>query len=111
MSDEATLTTGKRPADRADGPGEAAGPGLCVAELGRLPAGTILDERELARLFGCCRASVKRAVARGELPEPVRMFGRPCWTAGRILEHVADRLAAAQKEAEREAARLSRLSP
>jgi hypothetical protein len=108
--DEATLTTGKRPADRADGPGEADGPGLCVAELGRMPAGTILDERALAGLFGCCRMSIKRAVQRGELPVPVKMFGKPCWTAGRILEHVADRLAAAQKEAEREAERIARLS-
>ena len=98
--------------DVTGGPPDVAdGPGLCVAELGRLPAGTILDERALARLFGCCRASVKRAVARGELPAPIRMFGRPCWTAGRILEHVAARLAAAQKEVEREAARLSQLSP
>ena len=85
--------------------------GVLIDTLARLPAGTILDERALAALFGCCQMSVKRAVKRGELPEPVRMFGRPCWTAGRILEHVGDRLAAAQKEAEREAQRLSRLSP
>ncbi|MFH1732304.1 MAG: hypothetical protein ABIF82_11730, partial [Planctomycetota bacterium] len=91
--------------------GAADGAGLCVAELGRLPSGTILDERALAGLFQCCAATIKRAVQRGELPAPVRMFGRPVWTAGRILEHVTDRLAQAQKEAEREAQRLSRLSP
>ena len=87
------------------------GPGLCVAELGRLPAGTILDERRLAEMFDCHPASIKRAVKRGELPAPVRMFGRPCWTAGAIVRYVEARLTEAQREAEREAARLARLSP
>jgi len=70
-----------------------------------------LDERALAGLFQCCPTTIKRAVQRGELPAPVRMFGRPMWTAGRIVEHVTARLETAQKEAEREAQRLSRLSP
>ena len=84
--------------------------GLCVAELAALPAGTPVDEAALARMFTCCRASIKRAVQRGELPAPTRMFGRPFWTAGAVVRHVEGRLTEAQKEAEREAARLARLS-
>jgi len=83
--------------------------GLLIEELARLPVGTILDERTLAGMFACHPATIKRAVQRGELPAPIRMFGRPVWTAGRILEHVAGRLEAAQKDAEREAQRLSRI--
>lgn len=90
--------------------GRAAG-GLCVDRLGSLPSGTILDERALAAMFGCSTATIKRAVQRSELPAPVRMFGRPVWTAGAILRHVEARLVEAQKVAERDAERFSRLVP
>jgi len=83
--------------------------GLCIDELARWPAGTLLDEQRLADVFDCHTATVKRAVKRGELPAPVRMFGRPCWTAGAIIRHVEARLEAAQQEAEREAARLGKI--
>ena len=82
-----------------------------VRDLGELPSGAILEEEALARIFGRCTVSVKRAVERGELPPPVRMFGKPCWTAGAILAHVEARLEAAKRNAEKEAKRFSRLSP
>jgi len=112
MSEE-TVTTEAHPGDAEAEPkdGADAGRGLCIDGLARLPGGTILDERALALMFGCSTATIKRAVGRGELPAPVRMFGRPCWTAGAILEHVGRRLTEAQREAEREAQRLSRFSP
>jgi len=91
-------------------PADMQPPGLCTERLAALPPGTILDEAELARIFNCSRATIKRAVQRGELPAPCRMFGRPVLTAGRILEHVAARLAAAQREAEKENARIARLT-
>ena len=40
----------------------------------------------------------KRAVERGELPPPVRLFGRPCWTVEHVLAHVNARLQAALDE-------------
>ena len=82
-----------------------------VKALGELPPGAILAEADVARIFGRHAVSVKRAVERGELPPPVRLFGRPCWTAGAILAHLEARLEAAKREAEKEAARISRLSP
>jgi hypothetical protein len=85
--------------------------GLVVDALAALPPGTILDERAAARMFHCSTATIKRCVQRGELPVPIRMLGRPCWTTGRIIEHVTKRLLDAQREAEREAQRLSRFSP
>lgn len=85
--------------------------GLCVDELARLPAGTILDERRLSEIFDRHPATIRRAVGRGEFPAPIRMFGRSCWTAGAILDHIAARLDEAQKEAEREARRLAALGP
>jgi predicted DNA-binding transcriptional regulator AlpA len=68
-----------------------------------------LDERALAAMFNRCLTTIKRAVARGELPRPVRLLGRPVWLAGAVLEHLAKRLEAAKREAAQDAARISRL--
>ena len=86
-------------------------PAGIVKDLGDLPPGTILEEAAMARIFRRCATSIKRAVERGELPPPVRMFGKPCWTAGAILTHMEARLEAAKREAEREATRLAKNSP
>jgi len=82
-----------------------------ITGLGELPPGTILDEGAVARIFSRHTASVKRAVERGELPPPVRMFGRPCWTAGSILVHIEARLEAAKEDAAKDAARIASHSP
>jgi hypothetical protein len=73
-------------------------PGI-IQEMGRLGPNAIIFEVGLARLFGKHPISVKRAVARGELPPPARLMGKPCWTAGAIIRHVESKLEAAAKEA------------
>ena len=90
---------------------EEQAPAGVVRELGELPPGAILEEEAVARIFGRHSVSVKRAVERGELPPPVRLFGKPTWTAGAILAYQEARLEAAKRKAEKEAARISRLSP
>lgn len=90
---------------------ETESPGGIVRDLGDLPTGAILREEDLARIFRRHPVSIKRAVERGELPPPVRMLGKPRWTAGAILAHLEARLEAAQREAEKNALRISRLSP
>ena len=90
---------------------EEQAPDGIVKDLGELPSGAILEEEAVARMFNRHPVSIKRAVERGELPPPVRMFGKPCWTVGAILTHLEKRLEAAKREAEKEAARISRLSP
>lgn len=73
-------------------------PGI-VQEMGRLGPGAIIFEDGLARLIGKHPISVKRAVARGELPPPARFMGKPCWTAGAIIRHLEAKLEAAAREA------------
>ena len=90
---------------------EKGSPGGIVKDLGELPSGAIVREEDLARIFNKHPVSIKRAVERGELPRPVRLFGKPCWTAAAILGHVEARLEAAKREAEKEAKRFSQLSP
>jgi hypothetical protein len=75
-------------------------PGI-VAALGELKPGAIVTEEGVARLFKRHITSVKRAVQRGELPPPCRLFGANVWTAGALVQHIESRLEHAAKEAER----------
>lgn len=81
-----------------------------IMELAELPPGAIVDENALALMFSHHVVTVKRAVQRGELPEPVRLFGKPSWTVKAILDHIENRLANARQEAKKEAERLACLS-
>ena len=70
------------------------GPGI-YRELGALPPATVITENGLAALLNKkCIESVKRAVARGELPPPVKIAGKNCWTAGCVVKYIEDRLQA-----------------
>ena len=80
---------------------DMAASGLPLVRLGDLGPDTIIDEANLAALFGKCRESIKRSVRRGELPASVKMFGQPTWTAGVLAQHIRARLERAAKDAER----------
>ena len=82
-----------------------------VPTLGELGDGAVIFEMGLARLFERHPASIRRAVDRGELPRPVRLLGRPAWTAGTIRRHFEARLAAVEREAEKTRERVTRLRP
>ena len=82
-----------------------------IKELEDLGPGAIVTEEYLARVFNRCSTSVKRAVERGELPPPVRMFGQPRWTVGVILSHLEARLCKAKFEEEESARMISKHSP
>lgn len=82
-----------------------------VAELGSLGPGAIITEAGLARMMNRHPKSIKRAVARGELPQPCRLLGQPVWTVGAIIQHIENRLERAAQKAEKEERRFSRLSP
>lgn len=85
-------------------------PGI-IGAIGELEPGTIITEAGLAKLFGRHLTSVKRAVDRGELPEPVKLFGQRSWTVRVLIEHHETRLGKAQKIADKENRRIAELSP
>lgn len=72
--------------------------GLPLVRLDEIGENTIIDEANLAKLFGRCRKSVKRSVARGELPMPVRLFGQDAWLAGQLAAHMKARLESAARD-------------
>ena len=85
-------------------------PGV-ITELGNLKPGAIITEEGIASLFHRHVVSVKRAIARGELPPPCKLFGTNVWTVGALIRYIEDRLKQAADESEREAERLAKLSP
>jgi hypothetical protein len=93
-----------------EGLADANVPGIII-ELGALTPTTIVTEEGVARLFGRHVVSVKRAVQRGELPPPCRLFGVNVWTVGTLIRYIESRLEAAAKEREREQQRFREHTP
>ena len=85
-------------------------PGV-IAALSELKPRTVITEDGLAQLFDRCATSVKRAVERGELPPPCRLFGGNVWTAESVLQHIETRLVAAASEHEQMQRKLRELGP
>jgi len=85
-------------------------PGI-IAALGELKPGAIVTEEGVAYLFNRHVTTVKRAVQRGELPPPCRLFGQNAWTAGALVQHIENRLEQAAKETERMTQKIAHLSP
>ena len=85
-------------------------PGV-IAALGEMKSGAVITEEGVAQLFGRCTASVKRAVQRGELPAPCRLFGSNTWTVGVLVGHIEHRLEQAAAEAEAIERKIKQLSP
>lgn len=72
-----------------------------LSSLATMPEAALVDEPALCQLFGRCGRSIRRAVARGELPLPIRMFGRDAWTAGAVVQYLEHTQAeAVQRQAE-----------
>ena len=82
-----------------------------VRDLGDMPGEALISEKALGDMFSRCPTSIKRAVERGELPPPTRLFGKAFWTAGAIVAHFESRLKDAKRKAEEESKRMEDLLP
>ena len=80
-----------------------------ITGLAELPSQTLLSEKALADSFGVTPRTVRRMVARFELPPPVTMGGRSTWISDRVLAHLEARAEKAAKKAEQEARRIESL--
>ena len=79
-----------------------------VLNLNNLTDSDILSEQDLAEVFGKHPESIKRAILRGELPEPVPLFKKRVWTVGAIRRFLEDRLQQAQENKARDLLRINR---
>lgn len=85
-------------------------PPFLTTKLAELPAGSLLDERSLAEVLEVSPRTLRRMVARFEVPPGVKLGARKVWTAGEVLAYIerrAEDLAAASR---RTAARLGGLT-
>lgn len=83
--------------------------GVLITTLAELPERALLDERALAKALGVTKRTVRRMVARFELPPPVAFAGRSTWQVGRVLAWFEARAERASRQAARNASRLERL--
>jgi predicted DNA-binding transcriptional regulator AlpA len=63
-----------------------------------------LTTQDLQALFDVCDETVHNAVKRGDLPPPVKLFGRNVWSVESLKQHLEQRLETARVQAEREQA-------
>jgi len=63
-----------------------------------------LTVQDLQAWFDVCDETIHNAVRRGDLPPPVKLFGRNVWSVESIQQHLAQRLEAAWAQAEQEQA-------
>ncbi len=61
------------------------------AHLIELPSKKTITRAELAEIFGKSPKTIRRWVAKGDLPQPARAGRSSFWTAGEILDHIRKR--------------------
>lgn len=77
-----------------------------ITSLAELPRDAILDEAAVAKAFGVVTRTIKRMVARYELPPPILLASKRCWKVGAILNWINDSIERTEKEARRQAQRM-----
>lgn len=70
-----------------------------ITSLAELPEGSILDETALASALKVSTRTLRRMVARFEVPPGVKLGGRKVWIAGKVLEYLTVRAEKLAKEA------------
>lgn len=79
--------------------------GVVLTRLAELPERALLDEAALADALSVSDRTVRRMVARGELPPPVQLASRATWQAGRVLGWIEEQIERAEQQARRDARR------
>ena len=87
-------------------PAVPAAPKIVLA-LAELPAKALLDECALAAALKVTQRTIRRMVARFELPPPILLAGRSTWIADRVLAHLEARAARAARRAEQDERRIA----
>lgn len=76
------------------------------AALALLPEKAILTEAAIAKAFGVTGRTIRRMVARHELPPPITISGRSVWFAGRVLSWIERAAERQEHDAERMIAKM-----
>lgn len=93
---------------RANTNDTASSPGLTITALAELPVGTMLDARALAGVLGVTPRTIRRMVARFEIPKGVAIGGRKIWFSDQVLLLIKARAEDAIREVERNRRRMKK---
>ncbi len=85
-------------------------PPFLTTRLADLPTGSLLDERSLAEVLDVSPRTLRRMVARFEIPPGVKLGARKIWTAGEVLAYIGRRAEDLASASRRTAARLASLA-
>lgn len=77
-----------------------------IISLAELPRDAILDETALAKVFGVTARTVKRMVARYELPPPILLASKRSWKVGAVQDWIDESVVRTEKDARRQVQRL-----
>jgi len=80
--------------------------GIVVSALAELPDRALLDERALSSALHVTKRTIRRMVARYELPPPVPFAGRSMWQVRRLHEWFDARAERLARDAQRAARKL-----
>ena len=83
--------------DREEGSGDCAAP-VTVGVLGDTPDRALVSVADIAAEMKVCTTTIRRMIARGELPPPVSLGKDDVWTAGWVRKWIEERLATAAQE-------------
>jgi hypothetical protein len=81
-----------------------------IVTLAELPGKSLLDEAALAAALNVTKRTVRRMVARFELPPPISLAGRSTWIAERVIAHLDERAERAARAAEQESRRVEKIT-
>ena len=84
--------------------------GEAITALADLPERALVDEPYLADVFGVTPRTIRRMVARCELPPPISVANRSVWMVGRLLSYLDAAAERAQREGEERAKKIRRLT-
>ena len=79
---------------------------LVLTQLAEYAPGTLLSQSALADALGVSPRTLRRLVARGEVPQGIRLGGRKVWLAETVFKYLSERAERQARESERQAARL-----
>ncbi len=77
------------------------GKGFALVTLATYPERTVLDEAALAEALNVSKRTLRRMVARFEVPPAVAFAGRSTWQVGKVLAWFEARAERAARDAER----------
>lgn len=82
---------------------------ISLVQFAEYPPDTLIDKDALAQALSVSARTLRRMVARFELPPPIKLGRRRYWVVGKLRAYLTERAATAATTSSENAARLRRV--